>query len=1794
MKRKNNCKIKDKPNLKDIKKKVKRIFFIDDDTDIQIKNNIDILVSYKINIFNWLTCHETDSKQGHIYEKVYDIINNKLEEGLRLFIKKKYSREQTFKYYPDMLYADFNTLIFNKKEFNINKLDTYTDQILDLRKNNENFKLTNTQNFIKTYISPDTPYKGLLLWHGVGVGKSCGAISIAENFKKIKGKKCIIVLPSETLTQNWQDEIINIKKELNKINPNSSVQCSLDGYVKDLQIEDWKQELTKNADGTYDLKKKNTKHPYNTKINKLHKHVKKLISEHYEFTTYGKLSNKLKKICKHKNYFEQIEYIKKEYSNKIFIMDEIHQTRDNTITTSAKKKKKKKKKKQDNIQKKSKEGSDDAEDVAISKDDKVDEGDNVDDYIDSGDEEEIPSIENYSGKNIRPYLEMISRYTTQTHMILLSATPIYNFPTEIEWLLNLLLWNDGRGPIQNIFKKVKQTDQFIQTDTNMSHLKNKARGYVSYVRGENPFTFPIKLSPRLTLSNDDWNENNQPYWYPNDWKFPDSSGALQPIHNNTIPYFFPDYFSDNQYNLFLPQLQTLKKNLYATKLLSSYSNIIYPSKEDDGIIGTFDENFKKIKKYNNRYTYIDSSNPFMNIKNMIGGENKGLQQYSIKIFNIMESIRKSLPIKKDGYTSGNILRDVQHPGGGIIFIYSKFKTSGIIPNAFALEEMGFNRFSLQKSGSPHPANYMNNNMLVTSRTPDARFCAFNKCRLQDIDPTNKEKIKHFNKTFTQARYIYLDGEMDKRTLNKLVKEVKGEGISNKSNTYGENIMVILGTKVVEVGISFFNIRQIHIMEGWYHYNEMIQVVGRGSRNFSHKKLKKMFRNIMVYLHIGTVPPSHSNKIETIDEYLYKKSYIKKTNIIEVEKLLKQTSIDCRLNKKGNMYIEEYYGDTLKITDTNPIIDSMGTRIKDNIEDKPNSINCDTGECSLTCENEEVEEKINVDTFSHTHNKKFITQTKLLIKDLFTKKHYYELQDIVNKIKNHPDFFGYAINDENKKQNNNIVYSALHDIYEHKETIIHKKNKGYMIMFVIQLPTYEQSFYVFQPYIIDESNVETYSSIHKDSFKKKYNKYKLKIDNNNARIKKLTKKTNKDSSNPISIKKELESNKLLYKKINNLFKSLIDHQDVSIPIINRNKNVYNNVPKDIELLNKDYISMKNIERNRKLKEQEELLLDTTTEQEPAQEPEQEPEQEPAQDVQEDSTSDTPKKETKKTKKRTLTIQEDETRLTQINSKFEKVFVLKKWYTFLCDSIKNTPFTEHILTMRRYHEIDMLSYDNKKILLKNYLQQIQLIDDTTNITPNPDIINNRKIISQTTQTKLKKIYEFYEQVKKTIFFVYEKFFNKYTAFHNIKKIDTLLTKFINTFKNTHPTLKKDTNAQIDYIITQLVYLFIKYDDTFCFKLLGHFRNIEHIEKKYKSSYFDIFRNIIEEYIDNKRPIYDSFTKVQLSVDSSDFDINDHPSITSPEHILHPDKDYKCMGDLYKDYPEIMNKLIVCEFFDKNQNKSMYKNDQNYVIKRHKRDKIIPANITIKPNYSDKILGFSLVLGGTKPAQLKKTKLYQFNQYYFSLSTSVNRWITQDPLSATLKKYKLEYKDYTYGDNKLIGISTTMKQTRDSTINIKLLDKKTSIKTIKGTSNRKQENTGSVCKSGNQRMQLGRLQKDIYLLLNNSTLDYNKYIDTLNETFTGASNKQTKKIISKSLLLYIDGISNESNYTIPEDIPIIHYIKRKKRPGVTDLCIIISTLLRYKEFESMFYESKTYSNRWFYNNNESNNKYKQIFNK
>ena len=79
---------------------------------------------------------------------------------------------------PVITDTKFQDKILVKKEFLDHKIKNL------LMQNTDNvFAKTSTQKLLMNFISPNTPYNSILLWHGVGTGKTCSAISIAEQFK---------------------------------------------------------------------------------------------------------------------------------------------------------------------------------------------------------------------------------------------------------------------------------------------------------------------------------------------------------------------------------------------------------------------------------------------------------------------------------------------------------------------------------------------------------------------------------------------------------------------------------------------------------------------------------------------------------------------------------------------------------------------------------------------------------------------------------------------------------------------------------------------------------------------------------------------------------------------------------------------------------------------------------------------------------------------------------------------------------------------------------------------------------------------------------------------------------------------------------------------------------------------------------------------------------------------------------------------------------------------------------------------------------------------------------------------------------------------------------------------------------------------------------------------------------------------------------------------------------------------------------------------------------------------------
>jgi hypothetical protein len=69
---------------------------------------------------------------------------------------------------------------------------------------NSGFQLFVHQRFVKDYLQYNSPYRGILLYHGLGVGKTCASVVAAEILMK---RMDVVVLLPASLRQNYKDEI---------------------------------------------------------------------------------------------------------------------------------------------------------------------------------------------------------------------------------------------------------------------------------------------------------------------------------------------------------------------------------------------------------------------------------------------------------------------------------------------------------------------------------------------------------------------------------------------------------------------------------------------------------------------------------------------------------------------------------------------------------------------------------------------------------------------------------------------------------------------------------------------------------------------------------------------------------------------------------------------------------------------------------------------------------------------------------------------------------------------------------------------------------------------------------------------------------------------------------------------------------------------------------------------------------------------------------------------------------------------------------------------------------------------------------------------------------------------------------------------------------------------------------------------------------------------------------------------------------------------------------------------------
>lgn len=640
------------------------------------------------------------------------------------------------------------------------------------------FELSPVQRLIAQFLSPKTPFMSALLFHGVGVGKTCSAITVAEHYLELYPKKKVILVAPRNIQPNFLREIFSESKLKigEEEEPNEYLGCTGSTYLR----------LT----GT----------EYSREKQKILHRVAALRSRRYELFGYQSFYNYIKETLDQKlgkvvsgeaRVQKETEELKKLFSDRLIIIDEAHNIRDLT------------------------EGEDELKDAP-------------------GGKKEIS--ESVAGKKLTPYLRKIFKAAEGTKLLLLTATPMYNSYKEIIPLLNLMLLNDKKA-------ERRESDFFDATGAFLPGAREKfgriVQAYVSFMRGENPLSFPIRLNPEALPELDRWPELD-----PLGSKIEDSDVREHLLKLPFVPVEFEGEGASDYRTLFGSLIVEGGLRLAATDGLVQAGNFLFPGSSppqarirEQGFKGCFSSS-KDAKTYSPR-----SGAP-------LDWLHEGpLATYSPKCNLLLSRLRTTK---------------------GVSFLYSRFVYSGALAIALALEANGYEpalRSPLLK-GFP--------------LAPGGKQCAL--CSEKEDTHSSADHA------FKQARYVLLTGR-DELTPNNKESIETATRVSNKD---GSEVKVVIGSQVASEGIDLKFIREVLVFDSWYHLNKLEQVIGRGIRYCSHAALPPEQRNCTVALLVTTFP--RSQKQETVDLYQYRVGFEKAEQIGKITRVMKEYAFDCNLNK----------------------------------------------------------------------------------------------------------------------------------------------------------------------------------------------------------------------------------------------------------------------------------------------------------------------------------------------------------------------------------------------------------------------------------------------------------------------------------------------------------------------------------------------------------------------------------------------------------------------------------------------------------------------------------------------------------------------------------------------------------------------------------------------------------------------------------------------------------------------------------------------------------------------------------
>jgi hypothetical protein len=791
---------------------------------------------------------------------------------------------------------------------------------------NTDFSLLTHQKIVRDYLNLYTPYRGLLLYHGLGSGKTCTSIAIAEG---MKDSKRVIIMTPASLRANYIEELKKCGDLLYKRNQYWEWISTVENQeaLKTISVLlNLPQEYIRRHGGAFFI---NVKKPSNysdlsdTDKKVLEEQLNEMIRQKYTFINYNGLrSTRLAEMTS--NYTRNI------FDNSVVIIDEAHNLISRIVNKIKKEKgltgeEKKKRKEADG-----KEGK-----------------------------EEKKEEENIFGEqtplNLATKLYYMLLRAKNARVILLTGTPVINYPNEFAILFNIL-----RGYIKTwrIPLNVKTSKKIDKNSLSEILMGEKSLDYIDYSSSSkiltvtrNPFGFKNKIkkesgyqgvsnvkkeeSGELVIdteftSDDDFERKIISILKRNDIDVIPS--GIQVINQKALPddfnTFMARYINENDKSL--QNVDALKRRIIG---LSSYfksaqesllprynkqlgvdyhivripmSDVqfkIYESarkqerelekkqKPKSGSAELFEEKASTYRIFSRLFcNYVMPERPIPMSKKKKPEDEKEADVVPEMAQLIKEGTRieskQDVEDEREGEIEGDEILDTI---GGISYKerldraiknIEEHSSDFLTPEALQTYSPKFLHMLENIQDPDHQGLHLVYSQfrtaegiglfsLVLEKNGFARFrIKKNHLNIWEIDIPEVDEGKP-----TYALYTGTETSEEKEMLRHIyngewnqIPESIGSVLKTKyrNNNMGEVIKVFMITSSGSEGINLRNTRYVHIMEPYWHPVRSEQVIGRARRICSHKDLPKALQTVEVFVYLMIFSESQLKSDEAIE------------------------------------------------------------------------------------------------------------------------------------------------------------------------------------------------------------------------------------------------------------------------------------------------------------------------------------------------------------------------------------------------------------------------------------------------------------------------------------------------------------------------------------------------------------------------------------------------------------------------------------------------------------------------------------------------------------------------------------------------------------------------------------------------------------------------------------------------------------------------------------------------------------------------------------------------------------------